>query len=69
MLDPKHLLQGNPLANWKRIVFPILDRASQMIVACWVVIVAGGSLFLTYLVLRMLWVLIKLLESTIGGAS
>ena len=69
MFDPKHLLQGNPLANWKRIVFPVLEQATRAIVVCWIVIFAAASLFLAYFVLRMLWVFIKLLESAIGGAS
>lgn len=69
MLDPKQLLQGNPLANWKRLVFPVLDHAARVVVACWVVIFAAFSVFFAYFILRMLWIFVKLLESAIGGVS
>jgi hypothetical protein len=67
VIDPKLILQGNPLAGWKRFVFPALERASQAIVACWIIIIAIASIFLIYFSLRVLWVMLRLTESALGG--
>ena len=67
MIDPTLFLKGNPLTGWKRYVFPALERASQIIIACWIVIGAVASLFVVYFVLRVLFVMLRLTESALGG--
>ena len=66
-MEPKLIFQGNPLAGWRRYVFPAFERASQAIVACWVIIFATASVFLVYFALRVLWVMLRLTESALGG--
>ncbi len=69
MIDPKHILGGNPISRWKKYVFPALERASQLIVGSWVFIIAVVSIFLAYFVLRVLFVMLRLAESALGGVQ
>ena len=64
-MDPKVIFQGNPLAGWKKIVYPVIERAVQIIIACGIVISAAVAIIGTYIVLRLLWVILRAAESAL----
>lgn len=65
MINPKLIFQGNPLANWRKLLHPIIERAVQVLIASWIIILAAASAVLVFIVLRLLWVGLKLFESLI----
>lgn len=64
MIDPKLILHGSP-ANWKKIVYALLERVLQALVICWVMIGAATSMAMVYLAIRLLWVILKAMESAL----